>query len=60
MYAGPIMIAHLTWRGSNASARAIKETNFYTFFKALRFIFSFKSIIAWISGVSGRGGQPGT
>lgn len=29
MYAGPIMIAHLTWRGSNASACAIKETNFY-------------------------------
>lgn len=50
------MIAHLTWRGSNVSARVIKETNIYTFFKLLRFIFSCKSIIAWIS-VSGRRGQ---
>jgi hypothetical protein len=33
------MIAHLTWRRSDVSARAIKETNFYTFFRVLRFMF---------------------
>jgi hypothetical protein len=29
------MIAHLTWRESSASACAIKEINFYTFFIVL-------------------------